>query len=46
MIESKPNSPDLEQRLASFYEQLSWQHCNVFFKRSFPAKFPPDYEPF
>jgi hypothetical protein len=46
LLESKPNSIDLEQCLAAHYEDLGWQHCHHFHKRSLPAKFPPDYEPF
>jgi len=46
LLEAKPNSPDLEQRLSYFYEQLNWQHCQHFFKRSLPAKYPQDYELF
>ena len=45
MLDSKPNSVDLENRLVYLYEQLGWNHCCHYLKRGLPAKFPTDYEP-
>ena len=46
MLDSKPNSVDLENRLSHFYEELGWRHCDHFLKRGLPARFPGEYEPF
>ena len=45
-MESKPNSPDLEQRLIKLYEQMGWTHSAYFAKENYPTKFPADYEMF
>jgi hypothetical protein len=46
MLDSKPNSVELENRLAHFYEELGWRHSLHFLKRGLPTRFPADYEPF
>lgn len=43
-LESKPNSPDLEQKLIGFYEKLEWTHCAHFAREAMTTRFPPDYE--
>ena len=43
-LETKPNSPDLEQKLIQLYEKLGWEHCVYFAKESLPTRFPSDFE--
>ena len=43
-LETKPNSPELEQKLIELYGKLGWEHCVTFAKEAFPTKFPSDFE--
>jgi tripeptidyl-peptidase-2 len=43
-LESKPNSPELEQKLIQLYDALGWEHCSKFAKESYPTRFPQDFE--